>query len=102
MTIERVSRVEDDLREMKADMKEGFLRMDTQYQRLESKMDTQHQQMESKMDTQFQRLESRIERMESRMDTQFRWTLGVSMTMWTVIMAAIITSVVTVLTSFAR
>lgn len=44
-----------------------------------------------------QEVRDRLERLETRMDTQFRWVLGVTITLWSTTMLGVIATLLAIL-----
>lgn len=65
-------------------------RVDSRIGSLENRVDSRIDGMENKMDARENRMNTRIDKLENRIDTNFRWMIGIQITMWITIILAIL------------
>ena len=77
------------LEEIVGEIRDGLNRIDSRMDRIDATID--------QIDSRIERIDTRIDRIDDRMDSNFRWVLGVVITMSTTTTLAIIVGFVAVL-----
>ncbi|HPA63462.1 MAG TPA: hypothetical protein PLM72_07510 [Spirochaetota bacterium] len=102
--IERMTRIEEELRSQRELMQLGFNQMDKRFESMQKQMDSRFESMQKQMDERFTAADNRFEMIQKNMDTRFDdMNKKFTMMMW--MMSAgftIIATVITLLTIFAK
>ena len=86
----RLGRVEGILEEIRSRLTGLESRMDS----MDARNDSRFNGIETRMDSMDARNDNRFDRIETRMQTQFLWLLGIMITMWVTIIAAIVALII--------
>ena len=91
----RLGNVEQDVRDLRVEMKSGFERVDQRFERIDERFDRMDQRFEriderfDRMDQRFERVDQRFVHFDGRFETQARWVVGLFIGTWLTTIASI-------------